>query len=215
MRDRVSLLSRACCGRLVRIAALVLALGLPACALLVPPPNDYADNREVLAAASDAAGFDVDASAFALRGVDIEQDTATFFYAGVEDPYAEAWVLRFAMKPSEQDPPALADVYQHLPLIRELRSGFELGDEGQRDEEAGRLQWVSYSFDSELRDDSARPLVGRGVVATRLRETSSGRLVYAIHWTSVVSPDLEEDAATAVPPLESIAPFLAAAEAGG
>ncbi len=154
------------------ISAMVRGIGgvicvqlLSGCSLLFEPGNAYHSNRPVLDAASAATGYRVDSEIYHLVRLEAERDSVTFHYRGVDDVSAEAWVLRFSPKPSEQTPTALEDLYSHLSLIRELREGFALGDEVSRDMETGTLEFAPYAFSAPNRDAAGRPSVAQGVVA--------------------------------------------------
>ncbi len=164
----------------VAVLAATVALGT-GCELLFAPSNEFASNEAVLVATSRAAGFEVDEELFELKRVEVESDSLTFYYRGVQHGLDEAWAVRFAQKPGEQDPTRLADVYSHLPLIQELRSGFHLAGDGKANVDGASVVWVVYEFTSQLRDEKSRPRKGRGILATVVREVDGRTVVWAVN----------------------------------
>jgi hypothetical protein len=153
---------------------------LPGCSFLLGPDTAYRVNDDVIAAASRAAGFAVDSDLYEVERVEAERDTVTLYYRGVEGRRAEAWMLRFSRKPSEQDPVALEDVYSHLTLIRELRDEFRLGKEASEEIDGARLRYAAYQFRSTARGSDGKPLTGQGIVATLAREQDDHPVVFAL-----------------------------------
>ena len=110
-------------GSSLLLAALVLVSG---CNVLVQPDRSYLNNQGVIGYTARAAGYAVAEDRYTLQRVELEWDTATFYYRGVVDKGEDAWVLRFSLKTGEQDPVALEDVYSHLALIEGLRDDFKI-----------------------------------------------------------------------------------------
>lgn len=157
-----------------------LLLVLPGCSFLLGPDTAYRVNDDVITAASRAAGFAVESDLYEVERVEAERDTVTLYYRGAEGRQAEAWMLRFSRKPSEQDPVALEDVYSHLTLIREMRDEFRLGKEAREEIDGARLCYAAYQFLSTVRGADGKPLTGQGIVATLGREQNDHPVVFAL-----------------------------------
>lgn len=145
-----------------------LALGLAAsgCQFLSSREREYRSNLEVLALAEQATGYIVDRNVYALEALDLRDDSVTYHYRGVASPGDHAWVVRFSQKSSEQDPPAVVDVYGLLPVVREGKSGFAITTEGEVEVGGVQLKRVAYRFESPIHDNEGKPLPGNGILAS-------------------------------------------------
>jgi hypothetical protein len=165
-------------GRVLPGSFLVALLG--GCAFLTSPTRDYESNRAVMDGLTSATGYEVDPARFRLVMAQVEEDSVTFQYRGVEHPGDTAWVLRFSAKSTEQDPVALTDVYDLLPVLAEGRAGFTITEEGEKEWGGATVQYVRYRFESKVRDDLAKPLIGHGIVAALARGAPGSLLVYKL-----------------------------------
>lgn len=159
------------------LAALLLVSG---CNILIEPDRSYLNNQGVIAYTARAAGYAVDEDMYLLQRVEIEWDTATFYYAGVADKREDAWVLRFSLKAGEQDPVALEDVYSHLALIEGLRDDFKIETDKKEMIRESRLRFVSYSYKSSQRDEKGKAVRGYGIIATFAATSGEFPVVYAV-----------------------------------
>ena len=159
------------------LAAQLLASG---CNVLVQPDRSYLNNQGVIAYTARAAGYAVDQERYTLQRVELEWDTATFYYAGVGDKREDAWVLRFSLKTGEQDPVALEDVYSHLALIEGLRDDFKIETDKKELIGESRLRFVSYNYNSRQRDEAGKAVRGYGIIATFAATSGDLPVVYAM-----------------------------------
>jgi hypothetical protein len=157
-----------------------LVVWLGGCAFLTSPTRDYVSNRTLMEQAASDAGYEVDPGRFQLVMAQVEEDSITFQYQGLEHPGDTAWVLRFSAKSTEQDPVALADVYDLLPVLAEGRAGFNITEEGEKEWDGATVRFVRYRFESKVRDDQAKPLAGHGIVAALTRGKPGQLLVYKV-----------------------------------
>ena len=157
--------------------ALLLACG---CNALVQPDRAFVNNREVIDYTAAAAGYSIDPDLYVLQRVEIEWDTATFYYSGVENPGEDVWVLRFSPKTGEQDPVALEDVYSHLSLIEGLRDDFQVGSDEKETLGESRLRYVCYSYNSKIRDKDGRSIRGYGIISTYSSRSEDLPVIYAM-----------------------------------
>ncbi|MEE3180530.1 MAG: hypothetical protein VX288_01365 [Planctomycetota bacterium] len=164
-------------GLSLLLAALLLASG---CNVLVQPDRSYLNNQGVIAYTARAAGYAVDQERYTLQRVELEWDTATFYYAGVGDKREDAWVLRFSLKTGEQDPVALEDVYSHLALIEGLRDDFKIETDKKELLGESRLRFVSYNYNSRQRDEAGKAVRGYGIIATFAATSGDLPVVYAM-----------------------------------
>lgn len=164
-------------GSSLLLAALLLVSG---CNVLVQPDRSYLNNQGVIAYTARAAGYAVDQDRYMLQRVELEWDTATFYYAGVVDKREDAWVLRFSLKTGEQDPVALEDVYSHLALIEGLRDDFKIETDKKELLGESRLRFVSYNYNSRQRDEDGKAVRGYGIIATFAATSGDFPVVYAM-----------------------------------
>ncbi|MCS5627281.1 MAG: hypothetical protein NZ935_06850 [Planctomycetes bacterium] len=165
-------------ARLIPVSvALLLACG---CNVLTQPDRAFVNNQEVIGYAAKAAGYTIDEELYTLQRVEIEWDTATFYYSGAADPREDAWVLRFSPKAGEQDPVALEDVYSHLSLIEGLRDDFQVGIDEKETLGESRLRYVCYSYNSKTRDKEGRPIRGYGIISTYSSRSDDLPVIYAM-----------------------------------
>lgn len=162
------------------VGVVVIGLQASGCYLLETPEVRFVSNRELLDGFGRALGYDVDPSRFDLVGVDCREDSVTLRYRGVEHVGDTAWVLRFSVKSSEQDPQAVADIYALLPLLAEGRPDFELVEEGERTWNGVPLEFARYRFDSPVRDNQAEPFPAHGIVVSIVAERDDGSIVYHV-----------------------------------
>ena len=162
--------------------ALLLACG---CNALVQPDRAFVNNREVIDYTAAAAGYSIDPDLYVLQRVEIEWDTATFYYSGIENPGEDVWVLRFSPKTGEQDPVALEDVYSHLSLIEGLRDDFKVGLDKKEMIGESILRYVSYSYSSKTRDSDDKPIRGYGIISTYSARSDDLPVIYAMKIESV------------------------------
>ena len=190
-------------GRGLLGSFLVVLLG--GCALLTSPTRDYLSNRAVMEGVATAAGYEVDPGRFRLVMAQVEEDSITFQYRGLEHPGDTAWVLRFSAKSTEQDPVALTDVYDLLPVLAEGRAGFDLTEEGEKEWGGATVRYVRYRFESKMRDDQGKPLAGHGIVAAFARGAPGQLLVYKLKLDNHGDRDdvLWEDLLTFLEPLRA------------
>ena len=162
------------------ISVLAFLLLVNGCSALVQPDREYANNQGVIEYTARAAAYSVDGDAYLLQRIEIEWDTATFYYAGVSDPREDVWVLRFSPKSSEQDPVALEDVYSHLTLIEGLRDDFKVGADEEDLVGESSLRHVSYSYQSKSRDSEGKAVRGHGIIAVYSTRRDDLPVVYAM-----------------------------------
>ena len=158
-------------------AALLLACG---CNVLTQPDRAFVNNQAVIGYAAKAAGYTIAGELYTLQRVEIEWDTATFYYSGAADPREDAWVLRFSPKAGEQDPVALEDVYSHLSLIEGLRDDFQVGIDEKETLGESRLRYVCYSYNSKIRDKDGRSIRGYGIISTYSSRSEDLPVIYAM-----------------------------------
>ena len=127
-----------------------------------------------------AAGYAVAEDRYTLQRVELEWDTATFYYRGIVDQGEDAWVLRFSLKTGEQDPVALEDVYSHLALIEGLRDDFKIEADKKESIGEARLRFVSYNYNSRERDENGKAVRGYGIIATFAATSGDFPVVYAM-----------------------------------
>ena len=165
-------------ARLIPVSvALLLACG---CNVLTQPDRAFVNNQAVIGYAAKAAGYTIDEELYTLQRVEIEWDTATFYYSGAADPREDAWVLRFSPKAGEQDPVALEDVYSHLSLIEGLRDDFQVGIDEKETFGESRLRYVCYSYNSKIRDKDGRSIRGYGIISTYSSRSDDLPVIYAM-----------------------------------
>lgn len=165
----------------LRSLSLLLALlGVSGCNILMEPDRSYLNNQGVITYTARAAGYSVDEEAYLLQRVEIEWDTATFYYAGTIDKREDAWVLRFSLKAGEQDPIALEDVYSHLALIEGLRDDFKIAADKKEVIGNSRLRYVAYNYESKQRDETGKAARGYGIIATFAATSGKFPVVYAM-----------------------------------
>jgi hypothetical protein len=164
-------------GSSLLLAALVLVSG---CNVLVQPDRSYLNNQGVIGYTARAAGYAVAEDRYTLQRVELEWDTATFYYRGVVDKGEDAWVLRFSLKTGEQDPVALEDVYSHLALIEGLRDDFKIEADKKESVGEARLRFVSYNYNSRERDENGKAVRGYGIIATFAATSGDFPVVYAM-----------------------------------
>lgn len=165
-------------ARLIPVSvALLLACG---CNVLTQPDRAFVNNQAVIGYAAKAAGYTIDEELYTLQRVEIEWDTATFYYSGAADPREDAWVLRFSPKAGEQDPVALEDVYSHLSLIEGLRDDFQVGIDEKETLGESRLRYVCYSYNSKIRDKDGRSIRGYGIISTYSSRSEDLPVIYAM-----------------------------------
>ena len=164
-------------GSFLLLAVLALASG---CNVLVEPDRSYLNNQAVIGYTARAAGYSVAEDLYRLQRVELEWDTATFYYRGVVDSAEDAWVLRFSLKTGEQDPVALEDVYSHLALIEGLRDDFKIEVDKKEPIGAARLNYVSYNYQSRQRDEDGKAVRGYGIIATFAATSGDLPVVYAM-----------------------------------
>ena len=164
-------------GSFLLLAVLALASG---CNVLVEPDRSYLNNQAVSGYTARAAGYSVAEDLYRLQRVELEWDTATFYYRGVVDSAEDAWVLRFSLKTGEQDPVALEDVYSHLALIEGLRDDFKIEVDKKEPIGAARLNYVSYNYQSRQRDEDGKAVRGYGIIATFAATSGDLPVVYAM-----------------------------------
>ena len=161
----------------VPVALLLLACG---CNVLTQPDRAFVNNQEVIGYAAKAAGYAIAEELYSLQRVEIEWDTATFYYSGVADEREDAWVLRFSPKAGEQDPVALEDVYSHLSLIEGLRDDFQVGIDEKETLGESRLRYVCYSYNSKIRDKDGQSIRGYGIISTFSSRSEDLPVIYAM-----------------------------------
>lgn len=165
-------------ARLISVSvALLLACG---CNVLTQPDRAFVNNQAVIGYAAKAAGYAIAGELYSLQRVEIEWDTATFYYSGVADEREDAWVLRFSPKAGEQDPVALEDVYSHLSLIEGLRDDFQVGIDEKETFGESRLRYVCYSYNSKIRDKDGRSIRGYGIISTFSSRSEDLPVIYAM-----------------------------------
>lgn len=165
-------------ARLISVSvALLLACG---CNVLTQPDRAFVNNQAVIGYAAKAAGYAIAGELYSLQRVEIEWDTATFYYSGVADEREDAWVLRFSPKAGEQDPVALEDVYSHLSLIEGLRDDFQVGIDEKETLGESRLRYVCYSYNSKIRDKDGRSIRGYGIISTFSSRSEDLPVIYAM-----------------------------------
>ena len=164
-------------GSSLLLAALLLVSG---CNVLVQPDRSYLNNQGVIGYTARAAGYAVAEDRYTLQRVELEWDTATFYYSGVADEREDAWVLRFSPKAGEQDPVALEDVYSHLSLIEGLRDDFQVGIDEKETLGESRLRYVCYSYNSKIRDKDGRSIRGYGIISTFSSRSEDLPVIYAM-----------------------------------
>ena len=165
-------------ARLISVSvALLLACG---CNVLTQPDRAFVNNQAVIGYAAKAAGYAIAEELYSLQRVEIEWDTATFYYSGVADEREDAWVLRFSPKAGEQDPVALEDVYSHLSLIEGLRDDFQVGIDEKETLGESRLRYVCYSYNSKIRDKDGRSIRGYGIISTFSSRSEDLPVIYAM-----------------------------------
>ena len=165
-------------ARLIPVSvALLLACG---CNVLTQPDRAFVNNQAVIGYAAKAAGYTIAGELYTLQRVEIEWDTATFYYSGAADPREDAWVLRFSPKAGEQDPVALEDVYSHLSLIEGLRDDFQVGIDEKETLGESRLRYVCYSYNSKIRDKDGRSIRGYGIISTYSSRSEDLPVIYAM-----------------------------------
>lgn len=165
-------------ARLISVSvALLLACG---CNVLTQPDRAFVNNQAVIGYAAKAAGYTIAGELYSLQRVEIEWDTATFYYSGVADEREDAWVLRFSPKAGEQDPVALEDVYSHLSLIEGLRDDFQVGIDEKETLGESRLRYVCYSYNSKIRDKDGRSIRGYGIISTFSSRSEDLPVIYAM-----------------------------------
>jgi len=165
-------------ARLISVSvALLLACG---CNVLTQPDRAFVNNQAVIGYAAKAAGYTIAGELYSLQRVEIEWDTATFYYSGVADAREDAWVLRFSPKAGEQDPVALEDVYSHLSLIEGLRDDFQVGIDEKETFGESRLRYVCYSYNSKIRDKDGRSIRGYGIISTFSSRSEDLPVIYAM-----------------------------------
>ena len=161
----------------VPVALLLLACG---CNVLTQPDRAFVNNQAVIGYAAKAAGYAIAEELYSLQRVEIEWDTATFYYSGVADEREDAWVLRFSPKAGEQDPVALEDVYSHLSLIEGLRDDFQVGIDEKETLGESRLRYVCYSYNSKIRDKDGQSIRGYGIISTFSSRSEDLPVIYAM-----------------------------------
>tara|TARA_B100001750_G_scaffold243360_1_gene258428 strand:- start:739 stop:1326 length:588 start_codon:yes stop_codon:yes gene_type:complete len=165
-------------ARLISVSvALLLTCG---CNVLTQPDRAFVNNQAVIGYAAKAAGYAIAEELYSLQRVEIEWDTATFYYSGVADEREDAWVLRFSPKAGEQDPVALEDVYSHLSLIEGLRDDFQVGIDEKETLGESRLRYVCYSYNSKIRDKDGRSIRGYGIISTFSSRSEDLPVIYAM-----------------------------------
>lgn len=165
-------------ARLISVSvALLLTCG---CNVLTQPDRAFVNNQAVIGYAAKAAGYAIAGELYSLQRVEIEWDTATFYYSGVADEREDAWVLRFSPKAGEQDPVALEDVYSHLSLIEGLRDDFQVGIDEKETLGESRLRYVCYSYNSKIRDKDGRSIRGYGIISTFSSRSEDLPVIYAM-----------------------------------
>ena len=165
-------------ARLISVSvALLLTCG---CNVLTQPDRAFVNNQAVIGYAAKAAGYAIAGELYSLQRVEIEWDTATFYYSGVADEREDAWVLRFSPKAGEQDPVALEDVYSHLSLIEGLRDDFQVGIDEKETLGESRLRYVCYSYNSQIRDKDGRSIRGYGIISTFSSRSEDLPVIYAM-----------------------------------
>ena len=165
-------------ARLISVSvALLLTCG---CNVLTQPDRAFVNNQAVIGYAAKAAGYAIAEELYSLQRVEIEWDTATFYYSGVADEREDAWVLRFSPKAGEQDPVALEDVYSHLSLIEGLRDDFQVGIDEKETLGESRLRYVCYSYNSKIRDKDGQSIRGYGIISTFSSRSEDLPVIYAM-----------------------------------
>ena len=165
-------------ARLISVSvALLLTCG---CNVLTQPDRAFVNNQAVIGYAAKAAGYAIAGELYSLQRVEIEWDTATFYYSGVADEREDAWVLRFSPKAGEQDPVALEDVYSHLSLIEGLRDDFQVGIDEKETLGESRLRYVCYRYNCKIRYKDGRSIRGYGIISTFSSRSEDLPVIYAM-----------------------------------
>ncbi|MGQ9590480.1 MAG: hypothetical protein ACUVYA_09340 [Planctomycetota bacterium] len=151
------------------------------CSLFVESPErTFVSNEALLEGLARSAGYLVDPSLHRLIRAEIFEDSLTLQYRGERHPGDAAWVVRFSVKSSEQDPDSVADIATVLPVLAEGRDRFEVTEHGKRDVAGVEVQFARYRFQSPARDPDARPLEGRGILAAFVSEEGGGKVAYHV-----------------------------------
>lgn len=151
------------------------------CSIFIESPErTFVSNEALLGGLARSAGYLVDPNLYRLVRAEVLEDSLTLQYRGERSPGDAAWVLRFSVKSSEQDPDSVADLATVLPVLAEGRERFEVTEHGKRDLGGVEVQFARYKFESPARDSASEPLRGRGILATFLAETSGGKVAYHV-----------------------------------
>ncbi len=153
---------------------------LASCAFLSSPARTFHSNEPLLEELARQAGYVVDPALYRLVQAEVLEDSLTLHYRGVAHPGDAAWVLRFYLKSSEQDPDSIADVATVLPVLSEGREGFQLTEHGKRDAAGVEIQFARYRFQGPVRDAEGKPLPACGILVTFLARQGAERLAYHI-----------------------------------
>lgn len=153
---------------------------LSSCAFFEAPERTFVSNRPLLEELARAAAYEVDSTRYRLVQAELLEDSLTFYYRGIVHPGDAAWVLRFSVKSSEQDPASIADIATVLPVVSEGREGFRVVEHGKRDVGGVEIQFARYEFQSPVRDASSKPLLAHGILLTFLARQGGDALAYHI-----------------------------------
>lgn len=158
-----------------------LLLTAPGCSLLTRPEMTFHSNQDLLESFARAIDFAPSAKLFRLRHVQLNVDAIGLDYVGVDYPGDSAWVWRYSAKSSEQDPDAIADPRRFIPVIEEKRASLAANEVQVEKVGGATLRFLTYTFDSPIRDSLGKAYAARGIVGTLEREIAGERVVYSFN----------------------------------